>query len=197
MNQPIGQRDRPGFPDGDRAWVGIDMTRDKPSVQPGFLSLGQNTRLRTSKVRQRYGTTIPADFNRVDGFNNFLVGSGVFNNPNGQEVLMVAPSGTQYVWALQDGKDAVQVNYNGAIATNNGDYVEFCQAFDKILLLRRPVVSGGVNLEWDGINGHTFNTVVLSGTGLSLVPGNASGIPYQDRLIFWTISAVAPSRDTF
>src|SRR6266851_10498459 len=76
-------------PSGDSQFQGIDMTHDKPLLQPGMLSLGQNTRVRSGRCKQRFGTQYPFDFNPVDGFANSLLGSGVFRNPNGAEVLLV------------------------------------------------------------------------------------------------------------
>ena len=78
------------FRDGDPGWTGIDMTRERDALEPGMLALGQNTRLRTRRARQRSGTAMPGDFNPTNGFTNYLVGSGVFTDPNGDELLLVA-----------------------------------------------------------------------------------------------------------
>jgi hypothetical protein len=182
---------------GDNAWQGIDSTRDAPNVQPGMLRRGENTRVRTGRVQQRKGTFLPGDFNPIAGFGNYLVGSGVFRDPNGNELLLVAPANTTYTWALQDGKDPFKINYAGGVTGNNGagggvNGVTFVQAFDKLILLRRPLQgSPAENLVWDGsgptggVSTSEWEKVVLSADGLKVVPGMFNGEPFMDRVIFY------------
>jgi hypothetical protein len=192
------QNDTPDVTGGDNAWQGINSTLDKPNLPPGFLSLGQNTRVRTGRVRQRKGTFMPGDFNPTAGFGNYLVGSGVFRDPNGNELLVVAPANATYTWNLMHGRDAFKTNYSAAaIAAGNngagvlGSGVQFVQAFDKLLLLRRPL-QGAIgppntyNLSWDGGAATHWEIVALSPTGRTLVPGMYNGEPFQDRIIFYT-----------
>src|SRR6188768_2854182 len=175
-----GQRDSPDTTGGDQAFQFIDMTRDKPNVGPGGISRGENTRLRTGSVKQRKGTYMPGDFNPTAGFGvSTLVGSGVFRDPNGQELLVVAPALQTYTWNLAHGRDPFKIDYHSGGATdpsgNNGagggvNGVQLVQAFDKLLLLRRPLV-GAENLTWDGGTGTKWEKMVLSATGSTVVPG--------------------------
>jgi hypothetical protein len=180
---------------GDDRFVGIDSTHDMPAVAPGMLSIGENTRVRTGKCKQRSGTVMPGDFNPIAGFGNYLVGSGVFRDPNGKEILMVAPANAGYTWALSDGYDPVQILYDITATANNGpgggiNGVQFVQAFDKLLLLRRPIVVSGANpqgeiLVWDGNNGSRWLPLALSANGRTIVPGAFNGEPFQDRIIYY------------
>lgn len=189
------QRDTPDVTGGDSGFVGIDMTRDKPNVQTGFISLGQNTRLRTGRGKQRKGTFMAGDFNPPAGFGNYLVGSGVFRDPNGDEWLVVAPAGATYTWALRHGRDPLKIDYDAAVTGTNGlgggvNGVEFVQAFDKLLLLRRPLQGGPAeNLMWDGTSASKWVVTTLSATGRTLVPGMFNGEPFMDRVIFYKANA--------
>jgi hypothetical protein len=189
--------DTPDTTGGDDRWVGIDSTRDKPNVQAGLLTIGENTRVRTGRVQQRRGTFMPGDFNPVAGFGNYLVGSGVFRDPNGNELLLVAPASVTYTWALQFGRDPFKINYDGAVTGDNGagggvNGVEFVQSFDKVTLLRRPFQgSPAETLVWDGaapvsgVSSTEWLVTTLSPDGLTLVPARFNGEPFQDRIIYY------------
>jgi hypothetical protein len=195
--QYYGRSDTVDTGSGDYAWLGIDMTRDKPNLQPGMMSLGQNSRCRTGRVRQRNGTILPTDFNIDSGIRISLVGSGVFRNPNGDEVLLVAPAGQQYTWAFQYGKDPVKINYSAALlaaevgVTNGGGAVEFVQSFNKIQMLRNPVQAGQKMIVWDGSNAHFWEEVALSATGKTIIPNTWTGEPFMDRIIFYYANSPA------
>lgn len=207
--ETYSQRDTPDATSGDQFFQGIDMTRDRSLLQPGMLSLGENTRTRTGHVRQRKGTIMPADFNPPSGFGAaHLVGSGVFRNPNGDEVLLVAPRAQEYTWTLQDGKDLYKVNYAGAVTGTNGvGTVELVQAFEKVILLRKPYQgSPNQNLVWDGVSTQTtpgvadseWEVAALSATGSTLIPGVWNAEPFMDRIIYYNANFLGVSgRDTW
>lgn len=192
-----GTRDTRDTPDGDQAFQGIDMTHDKPLLQPGMLSLGENTRVRDGRVKQRKGTIIPGDFNPATGFANALVGSGVFRNPNSDEVLLIAPANVKYALAFQDGKDYFQIDYSSSPAPtgDNGPFrVEFVQSFEKVQLLR--LLSGAENLVWSGVEGDDWEITTLSATGTTLIPQKINGEPFMDRVIYYNaLWPTVPGRD--
>lgn len=192
-----GPRDTRDTPNGDQAFIGIDMTSDKPLLQAGMFSFGQNTRCRNGRVKQRAGTQIPGDFNLPTGFANYLVGSGVFRNPNGAEVLLIAPANVSYAWAFEYGKDPVQINYDNSPAptgTNGLVNVEFVQSFDKVQMLRRGVI-GAEPLVWDGTNAGVWEVTTLTGAG-TLIPLRTNGEPFMDRVIYYNaLWPVVPGRD--
>jgi hypothetical protein len=185
--------DTPWTPEGDAGWVGVDMLHgedDAGAVQPMFLSRHENKRLRTRSSIKRKGSIEPPDFN--PRFANRFVGSGIFSNPNGEEVMLVAEANQRYVWALQFGKDPIQINYSDDAVGNNGGGVagsiQFVQYFEKVALKRQ----GGFtpDLIWDGYYDnadpeHVFKPVVLSEFGLRLIPMTTHGEPFQDRVLLY------------
>jgi hypothetical protein len=189
------QKDSQWMLDGDNGWKGIDMLHEPGTVPQGYLCKSENTRLLDGACRKRPGTGYPGDFN--PGFPNTIVGSGIYSNPNGAEVMLVATAGATYVWLLVFGKDPVKINYSAteiSSGRNNGyGAVEFVQSFDKVLLLRRPFQSGQTDLYWDGDITHTWQTVTLSAEGLNLIPWTWHGEPFQDRVLLY--SAYLGTRD--
>lgn len=204
--QSYTRGDTVGFIDGDGKFLGIDSTRDRDKVAQGRLYVGQNTRLRTGTVKQRAGTQLPQDFNPLSGFGNYLVGSGIFRDPNGDEVLLIAPASSTFTTALRFGKDPVQINYSAVTNAPTGDngtgIVEFVQSFDSVHLLRIPI-QGAQNLVWNGVYDQSTDTnkwqhTVLSTNGLVLVPPSFVGEPWGDRIAFYKpLWPSAPDRDSW
>ena len=176
------QKDIPYTQDGDAFFKGIDMLHDPSIVPPGYLCKSENKRLREGPAARRRGTLQPGDFNPV--FSNIFIGSGIFNNPNGDQVMLVAELDQTYVWAFQFGKDPVQIDLDVGQVTGTapGGLVEFVQAFDKVLMLRFP---SGAPLVWDGDNTSTFDPVTLVAPGATLIPTKFFGIPYKNRIVLY------------
>src|SRR5262245_2958596 len=97
-----GQKDSQWKPDGDPMFLGINMQLDRASLPPGYLARAENKRLRDGVAATRPGTTWAPDFNPL--FNNRLLGSHIYSNPNGDEVMLVAEASASFVWVLQFGK---------------------------------------------------------------------------------------------
>lgn len=179
-----GKMDSPVVRDGDAGWKGIlmplkEIGEDRGSVPAGFLSRGENVRLRGGTAAKRLGLTFPDDFNVA--FTNIIIGSHVYSNPNGDEVMLVATKDANYVWALQFGKDPVQIPL--ASGTTGLGSVQFCQAFDKIYMFRFPVLIG--TMYWDGLmTVPTFKLVPAPNAG-SLIPNTTNGVPFQDRILLY------------
>jgi hypothetical protein len=179
--------------DGDAKFMGVDMTRDRALLAPGILARAENKRLRIGAAATRLGNVQPADF--AAAFVNTFIGSGIYSNPNGDEVMLIAEAGATYVWALQYGKDAFKVNLAAGETLSGAAGVEFVQAFDKVLLLRRPSETLKP-LQWDGTAGHTFDPVVLPVGAFEVIPpnaitapgytaGNWNGEPFQSRVLYY------------
>lgn len=180
--------------DGDAGWKGLDMLHDPGVVQQGYLIKSENKRLRDGKASTRPGTSIPGDFNVA--FENKIIGSGIFNNPNGEEVMLVATLDESYVWMFQFEKDPVQINLSGGelTGTDPNAFVNFVQGFEKILLLRFPV---DTPLVWDGVAGTTFDPVTTAGPH-TLIPNVSFGQPFQNRIILYApYTPAVPWRDQF
>src|SRR4029077_2232996 len=87
-----------------------------------------------------------------------------------------------------------KTDYAGGVTGNNGTGdlvfgVQFCQAFDKLLLLRRPL-QGGENLVWDGGATTDWEKTVVTAGG-TLIPGSFHGEPFMDRVVFYNANAPA------
>lgn len=186
-----GRSDTPWQTDGDPGFVGIDMLHDRSQLGPGYLARAENKRLRDSVAATRPGTTFTADFNPA--FANKIIGSHIYSNPNGDQVMLVATANATSVWALQFGKDPVQINLS--VGNTGNGILNFVQAFDKVLLLRYPFSAGPV-LVWNGNNANTFDPIALSANGLKLIPQTIMGVPFQNRVIYYSpYLATLPARD--
>lgn len=190
-----GPRDTPWGVDGDVGFKGIDMIHDRAMLPPGYLARGENKRLREGPASTRLGTGFPADFNPV--FENKILGSGIYSNPNGAEVMLVATLNATYVWALQHNKDPIKIDLDAGqnTGTNPLGLVQFIQAFDKVILLRFPV-AGQMPLVWYGNNANSFDPITLISPGLKLVPTTLFGARHKNRVIFYSpYLASLPARD--
>jgi len=204
-----GQTESKVSSEGDRRFNGLDMTRDRSILEPGMLAVSQNKRLNNGIAATRPACDFPPDFN--PGFTNQLLGSGVFSNPNGDEVLLVAESGQTFVWVLQYGKDPVQIPINAdanPLLLSATFQVKFVQAFDHVLLLRRPA-GGRPPLVWDGTYPPAGTAKFVAVTTTQTIPdvvipnGCWNGEPFQERVLYYndqfpfTIgTGINPDRDT-
>lgn len=179
-----GNRETPWELDGDPAFRGVDMLHERGLVQPGYLARAENKRLRDGVAKTRLGTTLPGDFNPT--FEEAICGALVYNNPNGAEVMLVATTGANYVWALQFARDPIQIPLETPQTIGNYQ-VEFVQAFDKVLLLRRPILLPTL-LGDTSIGTCTFAT---DGTG-DITVGAAHGLT-AGKLVRFTTSGTLPA----
>jgi hypothetical protein len=189
-----GQLDTRLLEDGDARFIGVDMTRDRALLGPGMLARAENKRLRDGSAVTRAGNIAAPDFNPA--FVKTFIGSGIYSNPNADEVMLIAEVDATYVWALQNGKDAVKVNLVAGQAMTATSSVEFVQAFDKVLLLRNPP-SGRPMLVWDGITGHTFDPMPTPPSAHT-TPATTHGEPFQNRVLYYYARyPTVPWRDQF
>jgi hypothetical protein len=166
--------------DGDAKFVGIDMTRDRPLLQPGMVARAENKRLRIGAAATRLGNVQPADF--APAFVANFIGSGIFSDANGNEQMLVAESGQTYVWSLRYGAAPFKVNL---VAGQNLGTIsaQFVQSFDQVMLLRAG--AGGPPLVWDGVAGHTFNVLPAPAAPLTAIPAVWNGEPFQSRILLY------------
>jgi hypothetical protein len=193
-----GKKDSQPQADGDSRFTGLDMVRERSLLAPETLARAENKRLRNGPAETRPGTALPSDFN--PGFGNQLIGSGIYSNPNGDEVLMVAPKNSDHVWALQSNKDPrkILIDPTDITVSTGAGAVTFVQAFEKVFLLRSPLAGPSAVLVWDGDNTHKFVPITLSSIGKTLIPATSSGIPFANRLLlFYPYFTALPWRDQF
>jgi hypothetical protein len=168
--------------DGDAEWIGVDMRdqigRDRSMLAPGMLARSENKRLRFGTIDRRLGMSFPVDFNPV--FTNELSGAIVYRNPNGEEVMLVAQFNSNFVWQLQFGKDAIQIPL-AAGAMTGATYINFTQAFDKVIMLR----PGLGPLQWDGLAAGGFAAFAAPIAGRTAIPLVWAGTPFANRVIYY------------
>jgi len=176
-----GRLDSRVVDDGDNAFTGVDMTRDRALLRPNTLARAENKRLRIGAAATRLGNTQPVDF--APAFVANFIGSDIYSNPNGDELMLVAESGQTYVWALQFGAAPFKVNLVAGQNLGTGS-VRFVQSFDKVLLLRKPG-GAGPPLLWDGVSGHTFDVLPAPTSPLTATPALWNGEPFQSRILLY------------
>lgn len=153
-----GRLDTPPRFEGDAAFTGVDMKHDRGILPPGLLAVSQNKRLRRGSADTRGGTDVPATANAAvfaEGFN----GETVYSNPNKDELIVLSPAGGfegGFVWTIKP--DTGALSRISAVQLNPapGGPVNFCQAFDKLILLQG---TRGDNLIWDGIDPAGFQPI--------------------------------------
>ena len=193
--QSYGRKDVQWTLDGDSTFIGVDMLHERSLLGPGYLAVSQNKRLRDGPAATRAGTTFPGDFNPA--FEDIIIGSLIYSNPTSDEVMLVATRNATYIWQLQFGKDPIQVNLAAGQNTGTGTCrVEFVQAFDKVLMLRRFTL-GQPTLVWDGDVTHTFDPITLSTDGSKLVPTTWFGEPFENRVLYYFAYGLLDFRTKF
>ena len=194
--QTYGARDTPLKSEGDAAFVGIDMTRDRGALPPGMIARGENNRMREGNCRVRPGNILPGEFQAP--FIAPFLGSAIYSNPNGNEVMLVADSGGDYVWQLRAGQVWKKILFEPGVDLV-GDSVEFCQAFEKVLLMRKPIPGGATtNLVWDGNEANTFDYITMSTFfgGGTLTPATWNAEPFKNRVLLYNArDPTVPWRD--
>lgn len=197
----VGYKDARYMPDGDLSFHGIDMYHDRSILSAGYLARSENKRLRDGMAATRSGTSKSNDFNPA--FEDIIVGSNIYKNPNGDEVMLVATATTtgatsDYIWQLQFGKDPVQVFLDDATTQRiGGKLVNFSQSFDKVILMRRPLFALPI-LVWDGdtTSPTQFEPMTLVQPGVTQVPVNWQAEPFENRLIYYSaLFNLEPTRD--
>jgi hypothetical protein len=211
LASPVGQDGDP-VPGGagGPAFKGMDMMSERDQLPPGMVPLSVNKRFRTGSAMKRMGTIEPEEFNNGFGNNPLypIVGSGIFSDPNGAEVMLVAVKNASFnfgegavpfVWVLQTGQDPKRIPF----ATGTGDLVNvnkvrFCQAFDKVALFREPILTRPT-LVWDGDPDGEFvnvDTLIVTGAGGEPTPATSAGETFQNRILLYSPFAVnTPRRD--
>jgi hypothetical protein len=164
------------------------MVRDRGLLGPGVLARSENKRLRNGIAETRPGTNLPPDFNPP--FGNQLIGSGIYSNPNGDEVMMVAPRNSGFVWALQHNKDPRQILIiGGATVPGKPEVVAFGEALPR-------ATSGGGCQTRDGVDGFSPVSAQLLLWWRLIPPATCNGIPL-DRFCCLIHTSQPSWRDQF
>jgi hypothetical protein len=168
----------------DLGFTGLDTETDRDKLDRGKYSRGENTRCHRiadatgAAVTQRGGVQTPVFANVVP---MTILGSGVFSNPNGEEVqLHATATGVQLI---KSG------SYPRALTLPMGTTltgkINFSQQFNVVLLHRED---GGPTLVWDGItSGFTrVNKFNPADTSTVIIPNPPWSINFGYRAVFPT-----------
>lgn len=169
----------PGDPtlEGDERFLEINEKLSSDQLQPGQVHRAVNKRLRDGKAATRFGTIMPASANAV-AF-GAIMGSGLYSNPNGLEVILIAAPDA--VYAIADGTPAARIPIDDEVVLDSP--CEFVQAFDKVILFRGI---DRIPLEWDGISAAGFAKIAMStphDPTKHLIPNAITGEVFKNRLL--------------
>lgn len=129
---------------GDSRFLGVNEKLSRELLTPGIAAKAINKRMRDGAAATRNGTIMPVWHNLPDYAE--ILGSGIYSNPNGAEVILLAT--TNGLYQLVDNGAApglIGIPTTESLTTP----VEFVQAFDKVVMFR------GLDhapLQWDGIS---------------------------------------------
>jgi len=190
------QQDSPPQAEGDATWIGMNMKQDRSTLPQGFCALSVNKRLASGRAEDRLGTLTPVWAN-IQPFNAIL-GSGLYANPNGDEVILIAD--TNSVWAIRSGSypTPVKIPANSVLSVSkNATRIEFSQTFNTVFMDGAALNGVDTTLSWDGVNPAGFTPIVqqvpLDATR-ALTPWVPWSIDMEDRRIFpLEESAISPS----
>jgi len=164
--------------EGDTSFSRLNMKLERGYLQPGEYAYAQNKRTRNGSAEDRPGTIMPHFANAVS-YTGGIIGTGVFKNPNGEEVLLLATP--TKIYQIREGTEP------GEIALPSGTALaaptEFVQAFNKLLLFRGadlPV------LVWDGVSLEGFAPLPETtglGPGIETIPNANTAEYFKNRLM--------------
>ena len=165
--------------EGDGQFSGVRMKLDRDKLTVGYLARAANNRLQRGVAEPRLGTITPKYANIVP---MEILGSGLFSNPNGEEMLLIATP--TEVLKIKSG------SYPGSVVLPEGvtlsGPIEFAQHFDKVLLHQSD---GGDTLQWTGIEADSFAAIQKSNpedTSTVLMPNPPWSVNFGNRAIFPT-----------
>ncbi len=137
--------------DGDTGFLGVNAKAAAERLEAGYVRSAENFRFRDGVAFTREGITTPS-FARAANFTDVFAGGGIFSDPFGLEWLLLA-SGND-VWQVRAGHSPRSLGTPGRFGA--GDYCEFVQAFNQVLIFRG---SENIPWVWDGSAGGAFVNV--------------------------------------
>lgn len=168
--------------EGDEQFVRMNSKLSRDKLSQGEYFEAVNKRVVNGVAATRGGTITPKCMNVV-AFGTVL-GSGLYSNPNGDEVILVAtPS---QVLMLLDGAYPTTVAIPAGLTLSGS--IEFSQQFDKVLMHRGTAAGTAAStLVWDGVSDEGFVVVTKSlpeNDARDLLPNVAWSINMDGRTIF-------------
>src|SRR5205807_5375634 len=126
----------------DMFFVGYNEKIHRSHLPPGFVSKSINKRMDGRVARPRPGTTMPQGnvyFGAITPGVTFL-GSDIYNNPNGEERLVLLQKGSFGFGAVGvltynfTNNQALTIDFPGGLPLSPV-YAWFAQGFDKLIML--------------------------------------------------------------
>lgn len=161
--------------EGDSFFDRVNEKEDRSTLPAGTLAKSVNKRLRHKTADTRKGVWPPV-FANLLGLTT-IKGFGVYSNPNGREVLLVATNNK--IYSMRDGSAPSEI---AMTAGTTLDQVEFVQAHDKIFVFRGTEVQ----LIWDGVSSTGFAPITKTDpldTSTTLIPPAVTAENIADRLL--------------
>lgn len=162
--------------EGDTYFDRVNEKEDRSSLPVGVLARSVNKRLRRKIAETRNGVWPPVFANTL-GLDE-IKGFGVYSNPNGTELLLVATSAA--IYKMSEGSFPLQIPMTPGTVL---DQVEFVQAHDKIFIFRG---TEDKQLVWNGVDATGFAEILKTDpldTSTTLIPPAVTAENIADRLL--------------
>jgi hypothetical protein len=202
MSRWSEQVDDPWLEDGDTSFIGYNEKIHRSVLPAGFVAKSINKRFTDQTASPRPGTTMPSG-NRFWVHNAAIpkfLGSGLYNNPNAQERLVLAFNlntiqGVVWTYDFTNDNQYGVALPAGANWNSNG-FVWFAQGFDKLIALDIGRSHGNIGspswtngLSWDGIESqqtqHQFQWFQWnSNTEIAVIPPSLYAWPVSNRIAY-------------
>jgi hypothetical protein len=163
--------------EGDDSFIAMIMADDRSVLPPGYYPMAINKRIEAGRACTRKGTFPPLFANAVPY--DAICGDGVYRNPNGSAVMLVATP--TEVKIIRDGTAPGTVTIPAGVTL--AAPCEFVQAFDKVVLFRGP---DAAPLVWTGSPETGFAAITQDGDDpdfLDPIPNADTAENYKDRLV--------------
>lgn len=192
------QLDDPWQIDGDRFFIGYNEKLHRSNLPEGFVAKSINKRFTNGTAMPRKGATMPRGnrfWYRSDNTIKFI-GSFVYNNPNGQERLILVPAsvhyGTQGISAYNIATDSyLTIGFPPGVVFSPNWEVQFAQGFDKLVVLVTGWTNGNNThltngMFWDGNEvTHLLQPFQLSpDPELQIIPPSRWAWPVSNRIAY-------------
>mgnify|MGYP001165007974 CR=1 FL=1 len=178
--------------DGDVGFAGVNMRLEPGQLQPGFVASAKNKRFNNGVAEPRYGikkVMWANDKNSGTAPNiglsaySSVKGVGTFNDPNGDNWLLIATQSS--IYAVREGNPTKTLNTG---MTNTADCT-FVQCFNNVILFRgedlSPLQMADINTGFIAITQTSSDTEIdeNDSDGTETIPNANNGIFFQNRLL--------------
>lgn len=179
------------FVEGDSRFTSMNLKQDRSQLPVGVYHSATNKRTGRGFAETRDGTITPVFANIYTFFK--IYGSGLYSNPNGREVILVAMSHQEDDLSFTQ---SVQMIHSGSLPAtvivpqgtfDDVDKVEFSQDFNAVQMHRSNAdLDDFPRMSWDGFSVEGFTVVTKASTDPTkeVVPGVEWSINIADRDVF-------------